>query len=120
VLAAGDSAFVAQFTRNVAAEAVLTKTAVTPQSARLRHPTSVKRDLETAVNRALDRLPDASPWRVGAPVRVRLQFADPTRPQILAGMPGVTQVDGYTVEFEAPTMAAAYRLIRIMYRFIAV
>ncbi len=34
-------------------------------------------------------------------------------------MPDVEQVDGYTVEFEAATMAEAYRLIRIMYRFIS-
>jgi hypothetical protein len=27
-------------------------------------------------------------------------------------------VDGFTVEFTAPTMAGAYRLIRLMYRFV--
>ena len=30
------------------------------------------------------------------------------------------QIDGYTVEFNAPSMAAAYKLIRLMYRFVTV
>jgi D-aminopeptidase len=51
---------------------------------------------------------------------VRLRFADVTTPQILQAIPGVRQVDGYTVEFDAATMADAYRLIRLMYRFVSV
>jgi len=120
ILASGDSAFAAQFTENVNSAVVVTKTAVTPQSARLRHPELVRKDLATGVNRGLDNLAGSSPWVLDSPIRVRLQFTDPTRPQILAGMPGVRQVDGYTVEFEAESMAAAYRMIRIMYRFISV
>ncbi len=46
-------------------------------------------------------------------------FDEPTRPQILTAIPGVRQVDGYTVEFTAETMEAAYPLIRLMYRFVA-
>lgn len=58
--------------------------------------------------------------RPGAAVRVRLRFADVTTPQILEAVPGVRQVDGYTVEFEAADMSAAYRLIRLMYRFVSI
>lgn len=120
ILASGDSAFASQFGGNVPAQTVVTKTAVTPQSARLRHPEAVRHDLVAALRRGLDALPGARPWDIGTPVAVRMQFNDPTRPQILAGMPGVEQVDGYTVEFQATTMAEAYRLIRIMYRFISI
>ena len=30
------------------------------------------------------------------------------------------RVDGYTVAFTAPTMADAYRMIRLMYKFVVV
>ena len=53
-------------------------------------------------------------------VSVRLRLADVTTPEILEAIPGVRQVDGFTVEFTAPDMRAAYRLIRLMYKFVSV
>ena len=120
ILAAGDSAFVEQFTRTVRIEAVATKYAVTPQAARLLHPQVVHERLVAATGRALAGRQNAKPWVIGKPVRVRLRLADNTVPQILQAIPGVKQVDGFTVEFTAPTMADAYRLIRLMYRFVTV
>jgi D-amino peptidase len=120
ILAAGDSAFVDQFSRSVRAEMVVTKTAVTPQSARLRHPQVVREELAAAVGRALAAPGRPQPLRTAEPLRVRLQFSDVTRPQILQAIPGVEQVDGYTVAFTARDMADAYRLIRFMYRFVTV
>jgi D-amino peptidase len=120
IMAAGDSVFVEQFTRTIHAEAVATKYAVTPQSARLLHPKVVHDRLTAAAGRALDARASAKPWVIGKPVRVRLRLADTTIPQILQAIPGVRQVDGFTVEFTAPTMADAYRLIRLMYRFVSV
>jgi D-amino peptidase len=120
IVAAGDSAFAAQFAGNVQTTTVVTKTAVTPQSARLTHPERVREELATAVRRGLANLSSARPFSVSAPIRVRLRFADTTRPQILEAVPGVRQVDGYTVEFTAPDMAAAYRLIRFAYRFVSI
>lgn len=120
IMAAGDSAFVEQFTRTVRVEAVTTKHAETPQSARLIHPQVVRERLVAATGRALGARANAKPWVIGKPVRVRLRLSDVTVPQILQAIPGVTQVDGFTVEFTAPTMADAYRLIRLMYRFISV
>lgn len=120
ILASGDSAFAAQFTGNVPAATVVTKTAVTPQSARLRHPEQVLDELGTATRRALASIDTARMWRVDGPVEVRIQFDDVTRSQILEAIPGVRQVDGYTVEFTVPHMGAAYRLIRLMYRFVSI
>jgi D-amino peptidase len=120
ILASGDSAFVDQFSRSVRAETVVTKTAVTPQSARLRHPQVVRQELAAAVGRALAAGNRTQPLRTAQPLRVRLQFSDVTRPQILRAIPGVEQVDGYTVAFTAGDMADAYRLIRFMYRFVSV
>jgi D-amino peptidase len=120
IMAAGDSAFVEQFTRTVKVEAVATKYAVTPQSARLLHPKVVQERLVAAAGRALANRSSAKPWVIGKPVKVRLRLSDNTVTQILQAIPGVRQVDGFTVEFTAPTMADAYRLIRLMYRFVSV
>jgi len=120
ILAAGDAAFAAQFTATIDAETVVTKTAVTPQSARLRHPAPVYEELAAAVARGLTNLATAKPWTVQTPVEVRMQFADTTRPQILTAIPGVRQLDGYTITVTAGDMAEAYRLIRLMYRFVSV
>ena len=120
IMASGDSAFVEQFTRTVKVEAVATKHAVTPQAARLLHPQVVKDRLTAAVGRAIGNRGSAKPWVIGKPVRVRLRLSDVTITQILQAIPGVKQVDGFTVEFTAPTMGDAYRLIRLMYRFVSI
>lgn len=123
ILAAGDSAAMEQIAKSTGAETVTTKYAVTPMSARLIHPQLVRERIGAATKRALDKLTSSSapkPMRVTQPVRVRLRLADVTTPQILEAIPGVTQIDGYTVEFTAPTMAHAYRLIRLMYRFVSI
>jgi D-amino peptidase len=120
LLASGDSTFVAQFTAGVRTEAVVTKVAVTPMSARLLHPRVVRDSLTAATGRALARREPARPYTLGAPVRVRLRLAEVTTPQVLEAIPGVRRIDGYTVTFTAPTMADAYRLIRLMYKFVVV
>lgn len=119
LVASGDSAFVEQFTRTVRALGVATKYAVTPQAARLLHPQVVRERLVAATRRALEARP-AKPTPLATPVRVRLRLADVTVPQILEAIPGVKQTDGYTVEFTAKSMSDAYRLIRLMYRFVSV
>jgi D-amino peptidase len=105
---------------NGESQAVATKYAVTPQAARLLHPKVVQERLVAAAGRALANRGNAKPWVIGKPVKVRLRLADNTVTQILQAIPGVRQVDGFTVEFTAPTMADAYRLIRLMYRFVTV
>ena len=120
IMAAGDSAFVEQITKHVKLEAVTTKYAITPQAARLIHPQVVKEKLAAAAGRALGNRATAKPWVIGKPVRVRLRLADNTIPQILQAIPGVKQIDGFTVEFTAPNMTDAYKLIRLMYRFVSV
>jgi D-amino peptidase len=99
---------------------VATKVAETPESARLLSPTVVKERLTAATKRALGRMGSAKPLRLTTPVRVRLRLSDITITQLMEAIPGVKQTDGYTVEFTAPSMREAYRLIRLMYRYISV
>jgi len=120
ILASGDSALASELGALLGTETVATKTAETPSSARLIHPTVVQRLLHSAVGRALDRLERGGyrVWSVGDPVRVRMRFASTTHVDILLSIPGMTKVDGYTVEYTAADADEAYRLIRLMYRFI--
>jgi len=122
ILAAGDSAAVDQIAKMTHAEVVITKYAETPAAARLIHPQVVKERLTAATTRALSRTGTsaAKPARLATPIRVRLRLADVTTPQILEAIPGVRQIDGYTVEFTAPNMTQAYKMIRLMYRFVSV
>ena len=120
ILAAGDSAFTAEISGQTGAETVTTKTAETPSSARLVHPEVVRAELRAAVDRALDRLGDGSfpVFDVGGAVRIRMRFTSPTHVDILQSIPGTSKVDGYTVVYDARDADEAYRLIRLMYRFV--
>jgi D-amino peptidase len=120
VLASGDSAFVAEVNGFLDAETVITKTAVTPSAARLKHPERVRDELTEAVGRGLDRLAAGTvrPWDIGAPVSVRMRFTSTTHVEILQSIPGMSKVDGFTVAYTARDADQAYRLIRLMYRFV--
>lgn len=120
ILAAGDSAATAELSALLGAETVTTKTAETPASARLIHPERVRAMLAEGVARALDRLDRGGfePLDVGDPVRVRMRFASTTHVDILMSIPGMSKVDGFTVAYTAANADEAYRLIRLMYRFV--
>lgn len=120
ILAAGDSAATAELEALLDTETVTTKTAETPASARLIHPERVHALLRAGVGRALDRLARGGfePLDVGAPVRVRMRFASTTHVDILQSIPGMSKVDGFTVAYTARDADEAYRLIRLMYRFV--
>ncbi len=119
ILVSGDSAAAAEAAAYAAAT-VTTKTAETPSSARMVHPREVHRRLQAGVRDALERLDrgDARPWSVGAPVEIRMRFQSPTHVDILQSIPGMSKVDGYTVSYTAADADEAYRLIRLMYRFV--
>lgn len=122
LLVAGDSAATAEMSALVGSESVTTKTAETPSSARLIHPERVQALLTSGVRRALDRLARGGyePWSVGDPVEVRMRFASTTHVDILMAIPGMSKVDGFTVAYTATSADEAYRLIRLMYRFVGV
>jgi len=122
ILAAGDSAATAELGALLHTETVTTKTAETPASARLIHPTRVRTMLAEATGKALARLERGGfePLDVGAPVTIRMRFDSTTHVDILQSIPGMTKVDGFTVSYTATTADQAYRLIRLMYRFVRI
>lgn len=119
VLASGDAAFAEQFGELTGAHTVVTKTAIGAQVARLRHPDVVREDLRAATGEALASLGRATPLETEASVRVRVRFATTTRADILQAIPGMRRVDGTTVEVDVDSMDAAYRLVRVMYKYIS-
>ena len=122
ILAAGDSAATAELVDLLDTETVTTKIAETPASARLIHPERVREMLSDGVDRALERLGAAGfqPLDLGSPVQIRMRFASTTHADILMSIPGMTKVDGFTVAYTARNADQAYRLIRMMYRFISI
>lgn len=122
ILVTGDEAATRELDALLDTEIVTTKVAETPSSARLVHPDVVQERLRDGVGRGLDRLASGGfqVWDLGTPVRIRMRFASTTHVEILQSIPGMTKVDGFTVAYSAEDADEAYRLIRLMYRFVAV
>jgi D-amino peptidase len=121
ILVSGDEAATRELGALLDAETVATKTAETPASARLLHPERVHAMLRDGVDRALDGLARGAyaPWDPGAPVRIRMSFSTTQHTDVLQAIPGMSKVDGFTVAYTARDADEAYRLIRLMYRFVS-
>lgn len=119
ILAAGDEVFARQFSALTGSRTVTTKTAIGAAVARLTHPEVVRDRLSTAMREAMAELGSARPVDVQDPVTVRARFATTTRADILEAVPGMRRVDGYSVEYSASDMTEAYKLIRLMYKYIS-
>jgi len=119
LLAAGDEAFTVEFGGLTGSRTVATKQAVSPQVARLTHPDRVRASLAEGVGAALEGVDRAPVFHLEPPIVVQARFATPTRVDILLAIPGTSRVDGYTVEYTADDMDQAYRLIRLMYKYVS-
>lgn len=119
ILAAGDRTFTEQFGALVQTRTVSTKEAIGSAVARLRHPEVVRDELRATMLEALADLEEATPHSVSEPVTIRARFATTTRADILMAIPGMRALDGWTVEYDAESMDQAYRMIRLMYKYIS-
>lgn len=119
IVASGDRSFTEQFGQLVKAELVVTKEAVSTVVAKLIHPDRVNKLLKWATRRALENLQSYKALDVQEPVTVRMKFASTTRADIAEAIPFVKRIDGYTFEFQTDDMTQAYKMIRLMYKFIS-
>jgi D-amino peptidase len=119
ILAAGGKTFTAQFGSLVQTRTVATKEAIGSSVARLRHPDLVLADLRAATLEALEDIGSSTPLHSTSPITIRVRFASTTRATILMAIPGMKRIDGWTVEYEADDMDRAYRMIRLMYKYIS-
>lgn len=77
------------------------------------------KDIESAARDAVAGAKKLTPQRRG-PFQVQMQFRDTLIPEVAEAFSTIRRVDPETVSFSADTMPAAYRLIRVLYRFINV
>jgi len=119
VLVTGDDQAVVQV-QEVATEArgVVVKRAINERAVELRSLEVVHREIEEAARAAVAAARRFPPRREGL-YRVRLQFRNSLYPEIASAFPSIDRPAPDTVAFEAPDMPQAYRLIRVMYRFIS-
>lgn len=120
ILACGDLDLTMELQKLLGTNTVSTKEAVTPQVAKLVHPKVVQKRLTTATKDALQNLNKAKPYNIGTPVQIKMKFASTMHTDILQAIPGMGRgKDGFTVTYTAKNMNEAYRLIRLMYKYIS-
>ncbi len=117
-LVTGDDVAVAQV-REVAtaARGVVVKRAINVRAAELMPLREARKEIEASARMAVAEAKKFAPKRPTS-VRVRLRYRNFTYPEIAEAFPAIKRVEPDTIEFTANTMPEAYRLIRVLYRFI--
>lgn len=118
ILASGDKAFAQQIQELIPVKTVSTKEAVGSSAAKMLHPEKVRALLKTQTKAALKDLSKARPLTVKEPATFRIKLASPTHADVVMSIPGMKRIDGFTIEYEAKSMDSAYRMIRIIYKYI--
>ncbi|MGY8986527.1 MAG: M55 family metallopeptidase [Sphingomonadales bacterium] len=119
LMASGDKKFAEEFKARTNIMTVVTKEALTANAAKLVHPKVVRGRLSKGVKDALENISKASTFSIAkTEVNVRLKVATTIRADVLMSVPNMKRVDGFTVEYDAKNMDEAYKLIRMMYKFI--
>ncbi|MEQ8811225.1 MAG: M55 family metallopeptidase [Imperialibacter sp.] len=119
ILASGDKTFAEEIKKLVpGVRTVSTKEAIGSSAAKLLHPDVVKKELQTQTKAVLKDIKNAKPLPVQNPIEFVLKVDAPTRADVAMGIPGMKRVDGYTVSYQAKDMDEAYKLIRIIYKYL--
>jgi D-amino peptidase len=118
VLVSGDDVAVAQVKEvATAARGVVVKRAINVRAVELKPLEQAHREIEAAAREGIAAAHKASPQRA-TPVNVQMQFKTTLIPEIVEAFPTIKRVAPDTVAYSSDTMPAAYRLIRVLYRFI--
>jgi D-amino peptidase len=119
VLVTGDDVAVAEVKEMAtAARGVVVKRAINVRAVELVSLETARREIESAARAAVAGAKKTPPERRG-PFNVQLEFRDTLIPEIAEAFPTIRRVGPETVTFSMDTMPAAYRLIRVLYRFIS-
>lgn len=120
VLVTGDDVAVAEV-KEIAATArgVVVKRAINVRAAELMPLSTTRKEIEVAARDAVAGAKKMAARR-GGPFRVQMQFRDTLIPEVAEAFPTIRRVGPETVGYSMDTMPAAYRLIRVLYRFISV
>jgi len=118
ILASGDRAFTEEIKKLTTARTVITKEAIGASAAKLIHPDVVIKELQAQIKAALKEIKKAKPLTPD-PIEFKLKVDVPTRADVAMSIPGMKRVDGYTVSYQAKNMEEAYKLIRVIYKYLA-
>ena len=118
VLVSGDDVAVAEV-RGVATSArgVVVKKALNVRAVELRPRGAARAEIEKEAREAVASATRVAPQRTG-PFRVRMRFKDTLIPDIVEAFPGIERLAPDTVAWSSDTMPAAYRLVRVLYRYV--
>lgn len=118
ILASGDKTFTEEIKKLTTARTVVTKEAIGASAAKLVHPDVVKKELQTQTKAALKEIKKVKPLTAD-PIEFRIKVDAPTRADVAMSIPGMKRVDGYTVSYQAKNMEEAYKLIRVIYKYLS-
>ena len=96
---------------------VVVKRAINVRAVELRPLADARRDIQAGVRDGVQAAKKPARERLNS-YQVRMQFRNFTIPEVASAFGEITQVAPDTVQFSRPTMPEAYRLIRVLYRFI--
>lgn len=121
VLVTGDDAAVDEVKARVpGVRGVAVKRAINVNAVELKPLAQARKEIEAAAREALVAVKGvAGTPRRAAEYRVELQYNNFTYPEIATAFREIELVSPDTVAFTRPTMPEAYRLIRVLYRFIS-
>jgi D-amino peptidase len=119
LLASGDKTFTEEIKRLISVRTVVTKDAIGNNAAKLLHPDAVIKDLQIQTKLALKDIGKSKPLPVAGPIEFKIKVDTPTRADVAMSIPGVKRLDGFTVSYQAKDMAEAYKLIRVIYKYIS-
>ena len=120
VLVTGDDVAVAEVKETATtARGVVVKRAINVRAVELVSLERARKEIESAARDAVAGAKKLTPQRRG-PFHVQMQFRDTLIPDVAEAFSTIRRVGPETVSFSADTMPAAYRLIRVLYRFISV
>ncbi len=115
VLACGDDTLNAEVKELMPwAEGVITKWAISPNSAKNLTPKASQKRIRAAARRALERLPQMKPLTFGAPIRFEVDFMRPMSANVAADVPGVERIGGRTLAYTGNDMLAITRIWRLL------
>jgi D-amino peptidase len=96
---------------------VAVKRAINTRAVELRSLDETRREIHAAAKAAVAGARKPARERL-ASYTVRMEFRDPTIPEVATAFKEIRSVSPYAVEFTRDAMPDAYRLIRVLYRFI--
>jgi D-amino peptidase len=118
ILASGDRTFSEEIKKLTTTRTVITKEAIGASAAKLTHPDVVIKELQAQTKAALREIKKAKPLTQG-PIEFKLKVDVPTRADVAMSIPGMKRIDGYTVSYQAKNMEEAYKLIRVIYKYLS-